>query len=799
MRLLAFYLAIAANISLLALPACSTSSFRADAPTSDRSIPDDIDGLNRMNASLGGSLDFRGLLFSDAQWINPEAVVLSFLDEDGQVWRSYDLTSDQFSEYVHERDIVQALRSAADNTTLHAGSISGIRWTALTKAEFDFGALHYRCDVATLDCEPLGPALQSARQWPPGADIFGDMGPAEISSPNGKMIARRNGANVEIFDLDSQKINVKTQDGEGDYAYGNTLPTSWSGRVQVPLAGLKPPVEGLWSPDSRFFLTFVTDSRHTRELSLLQSQPGNDRSNYPRGLSYKAPAATDTQLVQLRYVLIDTETQTVEPIEMPWLNAPIDPIRTRFVQWKDGSSSEIFFLSHSRGSRDITLWETNTVSKRAIASFHETAAWRAGVTGSEVQYDVEDIPGTNSYVWYSDRDGRGRFYFLDETGHLKHAISPSDVTAKDIKFIDTAENRLVFTGFPDVEKTDPDRIQLYSAPLSGGKTKRRTSLEAKHDIWVSPDGSSFLGLASRIDMPPQLSLTELSSRNAEAKTLFKTNADGWELSEASRPQRFEVFADDGATKLYGNLYRPSYWVPTDTYPIINWIYGSAEYAVAQEGFSEIDREMQSIAEAGFIVINLDARGTPGRTREFNEFGMGEGHNDCAADDHASAVLQLAARDKTIDAKRAAIGGWSGGGHCAYRLALRRGDVFKASAIVAPSTDPHILGIIYIEDFLGLYRDTPQLFDQGADDPNLNQLTSSLFFVHGELDEDVHPANTFRVIDQLIKHNKTFELLIVPGMGHSPSDDDEAKYIMNRIADFFSRSLTGTVLLSNAPD
>ncbi|MEO0398708.1 MAG: prolyl oligopeptidase family serine peptidase [Pseudomonadota bacterium] len=822
----------------------------------------------RVENALAGGLDFPGVEIEQAQWLSDDRLLLRTMRAAGSEWLLYE-TAGGAAEPAFDHGAVAAAAAEALEAAVLSGEgdiLSQISAVTLGEARgavsFDLAGRRLTCSAAPVVCANDGPAYDTDRQWPRGADVFGVMGPAAVRSGDGRAFARRNGPNVEIIDARTGATLVKTTDGAEGYSYGDTLPTSWSGRAQMQIKGLESPADGLWSADNRYFLTFLIDNRHTRVLGLSRSQPGQDRATPPDIVYYRAPLPTDEKPVQARYVVMDTQTGEVRTVDMPWISAPIDPVKSRFVQWKDGASTtKFYFMSHTAGARQITLWEADAATGAVRKVRTEESNTQAGVTGSNVQYGLEDIPNSDDYIWYSDREGRGRFYRIDgDTGEILHAISSETVTALHVKHIDVDNDAVYFTAYPRADETDPDRVQLYRAPLSGGEQVRLTDLERHHDIAFSPTGGHYLDIASLIEVPPTAHVVSVSPDSegpSKGALIIESSPDGWALPEAARPERFEVLAADGETKIYGQITRPSYWSPEGRYPIVNWVYGSAEYAVAQEGFSERSRLFQAIAEGGFIVVSLDSRGTPGRSKAFNDYGIGAAHNRCGVEDHVAAMRQLAERDPTIDITRAAIGGSSGGGQCSYRFALRAPDFFKAAVISAPSTDPYILGPLYIENFLGVYRETPpsdssgaqdeteafnefggsgdasprlfnasltgasprplwiaaadtkpsqqslqsltsgdgerpKIYVEGADDPFIEDVKADLFFVHGELDEDVHPANTLRILDQLIKKNKVFELLIVPGANHNTRTD----YVLLRIADFYSRSLYGSALLAN---
>jgi dipeptidyl-peptidase 4 len=740
-----------------------------------------------LQRALAGELAYPGVQVQTVLWTDARSVVLQVRDAGGMAWLRYDIETGGLTHLFDAAAVERSVEVASHDSGLPAFCIGEVSSLAVTSSDaicFDWSGKAWRCVAAdgAVHCQCVGNATGNVRPWPAGVDVSGDMGPVEVVSPDGRFAAVRFGPNVHIRSQLSGSTVVATLDGQLHCDYGNTLATSWSGRAQMQLAGMDSPVDGLWSADSRYFLTFLADSRHTTELPLLRSQPPGGRRLAPDVVWYKSQLSTDAKLVQLRYVLLDTDVGAVIPVQMPWIDAPVDPVRTRFVRWRRESPG-FFFLSHSRGARRISLWQVADPTALAEVVRTEQSDTRAGVTTAQVQWGVEDLPGTQDYLWASDVGGRMSLYLLcGADGRLTHRISQEDVTFAQIRHVDRSTGRVMYMGYPDVSAADPARMQLFSAALDGTSPIQHTSLDEHHRVHLSPDGLRFIDVASRVDRLPTVSVVPCGG--GDSKVLFVSDGADWAIPTEARPRRFTALAADGQTPLYGTMYRPSYWSPQGRYPLIDWVSGSAELMYAPEGFDTHDSYLQLFAESGFIVVRLDARGTPGRTKAFNDRGIGVGHNQCAMDDHIAALRALAQEDETINDSAVGVGGWSAGGHCAWRFAARGGAFFKAAVIGAPSCDPHLLGPTYVEYFLGVAEHSELLYREGADDPFTENVQAALLLIHGELDDDVHPANTLRLADQLMNSGKLFEMLIVPGHSHEVQND----FVIRSIADFFVRRL-----------
>ena len=310
--------------------------------------------------------------------------------------------------------------------------------------------------------------------------------------------------------------------------------------------------------------------------------------------------------------------------------------------------------------------------------------------------------------------------------------------------------------------------------------------DANHVISASPSGRFFVDEYSDFREP---SVTVL--RNTEGTVLMTLeNADISPLEETSwtRPEPFVVKARDGETDLHGLLFKPSQFYPAGSYPIIVNIYpGPQVGSVGTRSFSPIRRgQTHALAELGFIVIQLDALGTPMRSKSFHTAWYGD-MSDNGIEDQIAAIEQLAGRYPWIDAERAGIYGHSGGGYATVSALLRFPGVFKAGVASAGNMDNRGYTFYWGEKYQGprIVTDDHDTFASQAIWKKAGQLQDRLLLSYGTMDSNVHPNTTLLLIDELIRENKDFDLIVMPNRGHGYANE---RYHMRRTFDFFVRHL-----------
>ncbi|TFG88809.1 MAG: S9 family peptidase, partial [Gemmatimonadales bacterium] len=330
--------------------------------------------------------------------------------------------------------------------------------------------------------------------------------------------------------------------------------------------------------------------------------------------------------------------------------------------------------------------------------------------------------------------------------------------------------------------------RLYSVRMDGSRLQLLTPEDADHDVTLAPDGRYFVDSYSRPDVPPVAVLRDAAGRallTLQTADISRLLATSWRP-----PMPFTVKARDGRTDLYGLLYRPTSFDSTLRYPIVNHIYpGPQTGSVGSRSFSAARGDNQALAELGFVVVQLDAMGTPMRSHSFMTAYYGN-MGDNGLPDQVTGMQQLSRRYPWIDIDRAGIWGHSGGGYAAADAILRYPDFFKVAVSEAGNHDNREYEDDWGEKFQGLLETRPDSttnYDNQANQLLAANLKGKLLLAHGTADDNVPPYNTLLLVDALIRANKDFDLLLLPNRRHGFGNEP---YMIRRRWDYFVRNLLG---------
>ncbi|HET7034171.1 MAG TPA: prolyl oligopeptidase family serine peptidase, partial [Thermomicrobiaceae bacterium] len=364
------------------------------------------------------------------------------------------------------------------------------------------------------------------------------------------------------------------------------------------------------------------------------------------------------------------------------------------------------------------------------------------------------------------------------------------------------DRRVYFTAGGREPGRDPYYRHLYRAKLDGSQLELLTPEDAEHSVSFSPSGDYFVDTYSRIDQPPVTLLRAADGRlvdGLEKADISALLARGWRF-----PERFSVKARDGVTDIYGSIIRPTTYDPSHSYPVLDAIYPGPQTIRTPKAFPAANTQFwqdQALAELGFIVITIDGMGTPYRSKRFHDVAYGAAFGEAGGlTDHVVGLKQLAARDASLDLDRVGIYGHSGGGYASTRALLLFPEFYQAAVSSAGNHDQLGYNASWGERWIGPY-------DAGryATQDNIklaDRLQGKLLLVHGELDDNVHPSLTLRLVDALIAAGKDFEMLIIPNTNHGFFDTRrglEAQekhlsqghpYFIRKRWDHFVRSLLG---------
>jgi dipeptidyl aminopeptidase/acylaminoacyl peptidase len=428
---------------------------------------------------------------------------------------------------------------------------------------------------------------------------------------------------------------------------------------------------------------------------------------------------------------------------------------------------------------DVATGAVRDVVEETVPTFyesgHRTANWRV-------------LPEANEVIWYSQRDDWGHLYLYDlHSGALKRRITEGSWNVLQIVRLDEEERTIYFTG-AGREPGDPYFRYLYRVGLDGGAPELLTPDSADHTVTLSPSGAYFVDTYSTPDTPPVSVLRDARGRTVvalEQADISALEATGWKP-----PIPFTVVARDGETDLHGLMYRPTNFDPTRKYPIVNHIYpGPQSGSVGSRSFSAARGDAQALAELGFIVVQLDAMGTPMRSKSFHAAYYGD-MGDNGLPDQMGAMRQLAERHPWIDLERAGIYGHSGGGFASADAIMRYPDFFDVAVSQAGNHENRNYEDDWGEKWQGLLVRNPDgttNYDNQANQLLAENLKGKLLIAHGTMDNNVPPYSTLLVVDALIAANKDFDLIMFPNRRHGFGNEP---YMMRRRWDYFVRHLLG---------
>lgn len=404
------------------------------------------------------------------------------------------------------------------------------------------------------------------------------------------------------------------------------------------------------------------------------------------------------------------------------------------------------------------------------------------------------------FLHWSERTGWAMLYLYNADGTLKNAVTEGAFHVEDIVAVDEDARKVYFTACGYNEGENPYYMHLYSVNFNGSGLKQIDEGDMNSTFSPAIDGKAFVATTSRVDTAP----VNVVYNNRGRKTLELEEVDLSPLFAAGYrfPERFTVKAADGVTNLYGVMYKPFDFDSTKCYPLIEYVYPGPQTEAVNESWSSGMNRIDRLAQLGFVVITVGNRGGhPNRSKWYHNFGYGN-LRDYGLADKKYAAQQLIARHSFIDGDRVGIHGHSGGGFMSTAAILMYNDFFKVAVSCAGNHDNRIYNNWWSEKHHGITEniterrnsegvvemDTTFAYNISTNQELAGRLKGNLLLVTGDMDNNVHPANTIRVADALIRANKRFEMLILPGDRHGFETKDE--YFFWKMADFFCEHLLG---------
>ena len=567
--------------------------------------------------------------------------------------------------------------------------------------------------------------------------------------------------------IDTTEIQLTT-DGEKYYSFARNSEDDRKDEAET---------NARWFKDSKHIYVVREDSRKLKDMFVI-----NSLTKRPTLEKYRYEMPGEKDLCQYELWFIDIEKKTANRV-------PADKWTDQYIQviQPGEKGDKLFFQRFKRTWDEVDICVVNTETLEVKELIHEVdKPYRDyHMQNTVILNDGKDI------LFRSERTGWGHYYHYDGEGRLKNVITSGPWVAGQVAAIDTVGRTIYLYGFGREKGVDPYYYMLYKASIDKEGVTLLTPENAQHGVSFLSSKRYFVDTYSRVDMEPKIVL-----RNNQGKMIMElAKPDTRRLKELGwrAPERFTVKAADGLTDIYGIMWKPADFDPNKKYPIISSVYPGPFFEYVNTSFRVDDSYNMRLAQLGFIVVAMGHRGgSPMRGKFYHRYGYGKLRDYPLADDKY-AIEQLADRYAYIDLSKVGIFGHSGGGFMSTAALCTYPDFYTAAVSSAGNHDNNIFNRGWSEIYHGVKETAKKVKGKDGQDSTVytysckvptnmelaKRLKGHLLLVTGDMDKNVHPANTLRMVDALIKAKKNFEMIVLPGNGHGFGGKAEA---------FFERKL-----------
>lgn len=653
--------------------------------------------------------------------------------------------------FVHDSLAVQLQRSLgrnvdARNLPLDKGNLEA----SLDVFRFVCDGYNWRYEIAAnrLTREGKVPPRGKGRHWMETDDEKG-WGP--VTSPDGKYEAYIKNDNIFVRDKASGRERQLSQDG--------TLSNYYSSYIQ-------------WSPDSRKVLSCRIRPVQKRYVYYVESSPRDQLQPKLHQQEYAKPG--DELPFKVPCIFhVETDQRCI-----PETSLFAHQYSLSYLRW-DADSKSVTFEYNERGHKTYRVLELSAEDGKVRTLIEEKEE-------KYVNYPLiyrNYLQDGKHILWTSERDNYNHLYLYDRTtGRPVRQITKGRWYVRGVQHVDEQNQWIYFSANGMNPKEDPYLIHYYRIGFDGKGLVELTPDEGMHQAWFSSDYRYLVDVYSKVDTPPVAVLRDARTGRQvmplEQADISRLEANGWRA-----PEVFSAKGRDGKTDIWGVIYRPTNFDPSRKYPVVEYIYSGPGGQHVPKSFSSYNWWMTSLAELGFIVVQVDGMSTSFRSKNFEEVCY-KNLKDAGLPDHMAWLQEAARRYPYMDLDRVGIFGSSAGGQEAMSAVLFHPEFYKAAYSACGCHDNRMDKIWWNELWMGYPVDSSYIESSNVE--QAHRLERPLMLVVGEMDDNVDPASTMQVVNALIRANKDFELVVVPGAGHTMGDNfgEHKRY------DFFVRHLMG---------
>ncbi|KQM78074.1 peptidase S9 [Pedobacter sp. Leaf216] len=565
-------------------------------------------------------------------------------------------------------------------------------------------------------------------------------------SPDGKSEIMIRGGNLFVVDLATKVETQLSTDGNADKPYG----------------------EYAWAPDGKNIVAYKIDPKEIKKVHyILSSVPGTTRGEL-KSREYAQPGDDFTAYQPYVFNVASKKSTKVDADPIDFFGAPE-------LHWRNGNSRYYSYEKVDRGHQRFRVIEVDVLTGKTKNIIDEKTKTFIYESRIYTRY----LPKTNEMLYTSEQDGWQHLYLVNTLSGKQSLITKGNYVVRDIDSIDVAKRQVWFKASGINAGEDPYFIHYYRIGFDGKGLVNLTPEKGNHSLSFSPDRKYYLDTYSQVNVPPVTEL-RLTATTKKVTELEHGQKDIYLATGVKLPEVFVAKARDGVTDIWGVVCFPSKMDINKTYPVIENIYAGPQDSFVPKNFLPAS-EMQSMAELGFIVVQIDGMGTANRSKAFHDVCW-KNLADAGLPDRILWMKAMAKKYPNADITRVGVYGTSAGGQNSTGALLFHPEFYKAAVSACGCHDNRIDKQWWNEQWMG-YPVGPHYGEQ-SNITNAAKLQGDLFLIVGEADENVPPESTYRLADALIKANKDFDILSIPGMGHS----DGGVYGRRRKRDFFVKHL-----------
>jgi len=622
----------------------------------------------------------------------------------------------------------------------------------LSTVTFTADTIKISCNLSTYELKKLGAYKKPLRTNEYWGGNFDELGNKPVGSPDSLHTAFIKNYNLYIK---NKKTKIETQlsyDGSKGFYYSSYLQ---------------------WSPNSAEIMAYKVRPGEEHKIYFVESSPKDQFQPKLQTRDYLKPG---DQLPFKSPQLFVVSSKKQIPVATDLFQ---EQYGLSGFEWKEDNSS-FTFEYNQRGHQVYRVLEVNATTGKVKVIIEETSPTFIDYSGKRYRFDIKK---SNEIVWASERDGWNHLYLYDAlTGKVKNQITKGNWPVREVIKVDEEKKQIYFTASGLDKDQDPYLLQFCRIDFNGKNFTRLTTENGNHKVTFSPDYKYYVDQYSRVDFAP---ITILKSVDTQKAIVEMQKADITELQKTgwTAPEVFTAKGRDGKTDIWGVIVRPTTFDPNRKYPIIEYIYAGPHDSFVPKNFQPYYWAMSSLAELGFIVVQIDGMGTSNRSKAFHDVCW-KNLKDGGFPDRKLWMKAAAAKYPYMNIDKVGIHGTSAGGQNAGAALVFNSDFYDVAVASCGCHDNRMDKMWWNEQWMG-YPVGPE-YEACSNTANAAQLNGNLMLILGELDDNVDPASTMQFANALIKANKNFELVTVPGMGHSAGGD----YGERKRRDYFVQHLLG---------